>query len=147
MPQQIKRLLVAFAVLGVLFVVARFLLVPQSFGKYGHYRADSLDEIKKIEPKYVGRDECAACHPEIAQKKSTSSHAGVVCQTCHGPASKHIEDPMAVKPDKPKGREFCAMCHAENAARPKDMPQVDVESHNVGMECVLCHDPHSPKLK
>lgn len=147
MPPQIKHLIVVFAALIALFVGVRFLLVPASFGKYGHYRADSIDEIKKQEPKYVGRDECAACHPEIVKKNASSSHAGVVCQACHGPAAKHIEDPIAVKPDKPRGREFCALCHAKNEATPKDMPQVDFESHNVGMECFLCHNPHSPKLK
>lgn len=147
MPAQIKRLLIVFAALIGLFVGVRFLLVPASFGKYGHYRANSIEDNRAIEPRYAKADECAACHADIVKLKEGSRHAGVACQTCHGPAIAHIADPMAVKPDKPRGREFCALCHAKNAARPADVPQVDLEKHNVGMDCLLCHNPHSPRLK
>lgn len=149
MPQQIKRLLLVFGVLIACFIGIRTLLVPASFGKYGHYRADSTDDIRKIEPKYAaaGVTACEPCHPDIVKVKSRSRHAPLACQTCHGPALSHTGDPMSVKPDKPRGREFCALCHSKNTARPHDMPQVDIEEHNPGMDCLSCHKAHDPKIK
>lgn len=147
MPQQVKRLLLVFAALAVLFIGLRFFLVPPSFGKYGHYRADSIEDNKKIEPMYAHPGECENCHGDVAKIKAASRHASVACQACHGPSLSHIGDPAAVKPDKPHGREFCALCHAKNFARSKDVPQVNLEEHNRGMDCFLCHKPHNPKIK
>jgi len=46
MPVQLKTLLPLFAVFILLFLVARHFLIPESFGKYGHYRANAIDEIE-----------------------------------------------------------------------------------------------------
>ena len=44
-PQQVISL-VTIAVLAIAaLVAARIMLVPKSFGKYGHYRADAVTEI------------------------------------------------------------------------------------------------------
>lgn len=147
MPPQIKRLILLFSVFIGLFVLARHFLIPKSFGKYGHYRADSIDDIKLLPISYAGVDVCKACHEDLYNLKARSRHAKVNCESCHGPAVKHTEDPMSVKPDKPKGRQFCALCHSKNPSRPKNIPQIDVERHNAGTDCASCHNPHSPKLK
>ncbi|PIR17728.1 MAG: hypothetical protein COV46_02810 [Deltaproteobacteria bacterium CG11_big_fil_rev_8_21_14_0_20_49_13] len=146
MPPQIKRLAVLFAIFIGLFIVARYFLVPKSFGKYGHYRADSVEEVKALPMNYAGSSTCKTCHEDIYKLKASSKHATVACETCHGPAIKHAEDPMNIKPDKPKGRAFCGLCHTKNYARPKNMPQIDLEKHNEGMECYLCHNAHDPKI-
>ena len=146
MPPQIKRLAVLFAIFIGLFIVVRHFLIPKSFGKYGHYRADAVEEIGRLPENYAGNEVCQGCHEDIYELKAASEHAGVACETCHGPAMEHTEDPMGVKPVKPKGRAFCGLCHSRNAARPKNMPQVDMEEHNKGMECILCHKAHDPKI-
>jgi hypothetical protein len=44
MPVHIKRLIGAFAVVIVLFLILQQVLKPSSFGKTGHYRADAIQE-------------------------------------------------------------------------------------------------------
>ncbi|OGQ50556.1 MAG: hypothetical protein A3I09_02160 [Deltaproteobacteria bacterium RIFCSPLOWO2_02_FULL_47_10] len=147
MPPQIKRLALLFTIFIGCFILVRHFLVPKSFGKYGHYRADSVEENKSAAVNYAGADVCTGCHEDIAKTKADGKHARIACETCHGPGGKHIEDPSSFKPNRPKGRQFCGMCHAKNAARPKAIPQVDLEKHNEGMECYLCHKAHSPKIR
>ncbi len=147
MPPQIKRLAVLFAIFIGLFIMVRHFLVPKSFGKYGHYRADALAEIAQLPIAYAGKEVCAGCHENIVKEKAKARHAKIACETCHGPAVKHTEDPMSVKPNKPKGRDFCGTCHSKNAARPKNIPQVNLDEHNAGMDCYLCHKAHNPKVK
>lgn len=145
MPPQVKRLLLVFSVLIGSFVIVRHFLIPASFGKYGHYRADAISDVAALPAKYAGALVCADCHSDIFRRKQASMHRTVACESCHGPALAHTSDPMTVKPVKPGGREFCAMCHSNNAARPKSMKQVDVETHNPGAPCTACHNPHNPK--
>jgi uncharacterized membrane protein len=47
-PRQLVGIAVIFAVIIVAFIVGRMLFVPASFGKYGHYRADAVDEIAQV---------------------------------------------------------------------------------------------------
>ena len=145
-PPQIKRLALMFSIFIGLFIAVRYLLIPKSFGKYGHYRADAVEEVKASPTNYAGADICAGCHEDIVKLKAKGSHARITCETCHGAALKHTEDPMAIKPDKPHERAFCGLCHSKNAARPKNIPQVNLEEHNVGMDCYLCHKGHKPKI-
>ena len=66
MPQQLYRLGVAFALVLVALVAARYFLVPDTFGELGHYRAAALDSIAAHAKKYAGHQECALCHGDIA---------------------------------------------------------------------------------
>jgi nitrate/TMAO reductase-like tetraheme cytochrome c subunit len=46
---------------------------------------------------------------------------------------------------KPTGREFCGSCHALNAAKLKSaIFQIDLYKHNIGKNCIECHNPHQP---
>ena len=45
LPSQFIPPLILFALAGVALIVARQLLVPKTFGKYGFYRAAAVDEI------------------------------------------------------------------------------------------------------
>lgn len=144
-PPQITRLTLVAVVIVALFLAARYVLTPKSFGKFGHYRADSIADVEALPVKYAGNNEpCGMCHPEIVKTLSSSPHKGLICETCHGPALAHAEDPSSSKPIKPRGRDFCTVCHSKDAARPKNFPQVDVNTHNAGMDCNLCHKGHEP---
>ena len=46
MPQQVKRLVVIFALMIASLVLARIFLVPPTFGKLGHYRSAAIDLIR-----------------------------------------------------------------------------------------------------
>ncbi len=145
-PQQLVPLVILFVVLVSALVLARQLFVPETFGEYGHYRAQAVDEIAAMPMSYAGYAVCAECHDDIYQKKQLSSHAGLSCETCHGAAASHASGESETLPSVPRGREHCQLCHGYSAARPTGFPQILPEMHNPGEPCVTCHDSHSPRL-
>jgi hypothetical protein len=170
MPQYIKRLLLTFAVVISLFLVIRTLLVPKSFGEYGHYRGLSLEENAAKPFRYAGTAACGKCHQDIVSEKSAGHHAGLACEGCHGPAYKHSKFadsthavPLvdSLKLERNTARAYCATCHELNAARVKmvsDTVNVSVikmiqekkhgqvinKETNAPFACIECHNPHDP---
>ncbi len=137
----------------IAFFVVRALLVPKSFGQYGHFRGDNLAEQMAPPSQYGPPDVCASCHAKIFDTKSKGRHASVPCQTCHGPVSGHVQDdgmkPMIVN----RSFTLCARCHQKLEARPTQFPQITIQEHlgrvrlttegNEGV-CLTCHNPHRP---
>ncbi len=146
LPQQVRPLILAFALVVATFFVGRFLFMPKTFGEYGHYRAAAVDEIQALPVAYAGYQACMECHDDIFEERSKSHHRGISCETCHGPSTAHIEAPDEHTPDLPSGRDFCPLCHGYNISRPTGFPQVVTERHNPGQPCQSCHDPHNPLL-
>lgn len=144
MPQQVPRLVAVFALVAVVFLVMRQVLVPDTFGDLGHYRAAALETIAARPIKYAGHRACQDCHGDVAEKRLSGNHRGVTCETCHGPAATHVEQPTDVKPTVPNTREFCVTCHSYNPSRPTGFPQIDPPAHNYPQPCKDCHDPHAP---
>ena len=145
-PQQLIPLAVIVVLLVAGLIVVRVILVPKSFGKYGHYRADAVEEIASHRVVYAGFQACAECHDDIVATKQASKHKGVTCEVCHDTASQHITAPDQFTPIAPRGRGFCPLCHAYNPARPTGFPQINPEVHNPGKACMTCHNPHNPLL-
>jgi Cytochrome c554 and c-prime len=144
-PKHIRRLILVFAIFILLFLVARHFLVPETFGKYGHYRAAALDDYSLIEIHYSGQEACLKCHQDIQDLKAQDVHSDIHCETCHGPGQKHVISSKATDITKPSGREFCGSCHLINAAKLKNtIVQVDLSKHNIGKNCIECHNPHQP---
>jgi excinuclease UvrABC ATPase subunit len=144
-PPQINRLVLAFAIFISLFMVARHFLRPVSFGEKGHYRAAALIENAMVEIHYSGQQACFECHQNIEDLKAQDVHSDIHCETCHGPGQKHVLSSEAADILKPSGREFCGSCHTLNAARSKStVNQVDLSKHNIGKNCIECHNPHQP---
>ena len=140
--------------LGALFIffVVRALLVPGSFGQYGHFRGDNLAE-QAAKPMIHGSPvSCADCHDELFQIKMAGKHAAVPCQDCHAPLAHHIKDdgiePMPIH----KSYTLCIRCHLKIESRPKNFPQIDLHEHlakaNLTTDdegvCFTCHKPHDP---
>jgi hypothetical protein len=169
MPQQIKRLILAFAVFIVLFLFLQQALKPSSFGKLGHYRALAIQENEMKELHYAGSARCTKCHEEMQTDKSAGFHAQLQCEVCHVPGLKHalyadkFKDgklPDSLKMHKPDQRTDCALCHQINAARTKMLfdtinnsviHQVNTLKHNPVdkrtnevLRCIECHNPHQP---
>jgi cytochrome c553 len=98
---------------------------------------------------------------------------GPGCEVCHtGPAGNHpskepmplsIEDRVTtithkhtLHPADVPGRNLmltaqdmrnlCLNCHEKMAARPKNQPQIAIESHSGTELCTACHNPHSPRI-
>ncbi len=143
-PQQVVVLSLISLVVIVSFFTMRFILTPKSFGKYGHYRADAIDDVKNLPISYAGAKACGDCHDEIVKLKSKGFHRGVSCEVCHGPSAGHTEDPTSIKPEAPRQREGCPLCHNYSPSRPTGFPQIITAQHNPGKPCMTCHRPHNP---
>jgi hypothetical protein len=145
MPPQLKRLIPLFVIFIGLFLLARYFLVPESFGKYGHYRANSLDDNAAAKLNYAGEGACAECHDDVAELKSQDVHTDLACETCHGPGKAHADNPDSASVLKPTGFELCGLCHSKNPAKNPDVIiQVDLKKHYPETDCIKCHNPHKP---
>jgi cytochrome c553 len=140
------------------FTIVRFLALPESWGIYGHYRADAVAEEMAYEPVYQGADSCKECHAKRYKKWDSGKHRVVNCENCHGPGKEPATKPKTkCKKDITINRtnDLCIRCHLKLPARPHDFPdiphpQIDVEKHMKGkgkISCFKCHNPHHPDLK
>lgn len=144
--EHLVRLVLALAVGLLIFLVIRQAVVPKSFGRYGHYRAAALDDIRARPVSFAGKAVCEACHDDVMKIKSEGKHAGVSCEACHGPTAKHTEDPIENHAVKPNPATLCVRCHEADPAKPKKFPQVVSKDHAGEVSCDECHKPHSPQL-
>lgn len=144
MPPQLKTLIPLFGAFIILFLIARHFLVPDSFGKVGHYRFNSIADNSSRPMSYAGKATCVECHAENGTLLESDVHATLSCETCHGAGLAHNADPKKVKMTIPDQREFCGKCHDYNPSRGKIVQQVDLAVHNVGKKCIECHNPHAP---
>ena len=143
LPEALTRLLIVFAVFICGIFLLRFILPATLKDTKMHIRA-TIEKETLREKKYAGSSACKDCHDEYNVKKE-GYHRNLSCETCHGPAQRHVENPQEVKPEVPQKREFCILCHAYNLARPTGFPQINPVLHNPLKPCATCHNPHDPK--
>lgn len=144
--EHLLRLALVFLAGVILFIVIRAVLVPRSFGQYGHYRGNAIAEIAAKQPVFAGHQTCESCHTDVSEMKSKGKHAGVNCEACHGALASHADDPTSVLPPKLDTLVLCVRCHAASTAKPKTFPQI-TEDHGAGLPCETCHQPHSPQIR
>jgi hypothetical protein len=144
--EHLIRLVFVFAIGLATFVILRAVVVPKSFGQYGHYRGAAIGEIASRPVAFAGHDTCEACHSEVVDQKKLGKHVVVPCEACHGALAKHADDP-SVQPAKLDTFVLCSRCHEANAAKPKGFPQVVTADHSGGIACDTCHQPHHPKIE
>lgn len=141
MRPQVVRLGLVFVVFIAAFVALRSQVVPQGFGTEGFHRVEAPKVAESLKLVHAGKQACAECHPDIVES-TFHVKAGVSCESCHGPAEKHVQDFEAFLPKKPEGRDLCARCHGMVVGRRADFPQIDVKEHNAGEPCMSCHEIH-----
>lgn len=144
LPEQVKRLSVLLIILMVVFIWVQSNLVPDDFGKLGHYRTSALTEMAKKEVSYAGEEVCMGCHDGVAEIKEGGNHKNLNCEVCHGPSAQHANNPFEYTPKAPRKRELCPACHEYLPSRPTGFPQIISASHNHLKACITCHDPHEP---
>ncbi len=142
-PESLRRLVVVFLLMVGGFVLVRTMLPSELKDNALHVQATIERELAKP-IKHTGSEVCADCHEEYVVKKG-GYHRNLSCETCHGPAREHTENPGESKPTLPRMREFCVRCHAFNPSRPTGFPQINPAAHNPLKPCVTCHNPHDPK--
>lgn len=166
MPRHIVRLLLVLAVFGLAAIGAKLYFTDESYGMYGRYRGDAVAEMAADEPLYKGSGYCQSCHGTQHGEWSAGVHKVVNCETCHGAAVGH---PAGKQPSAPADKrlhsviaaarqenvkltipadsvKLCTLCHERMPGRPATQRQVVVSSHAGGQQCIVCHNPHSPKL-
>ncbi|MDR3691413.1 MAG: cytochrome c3 family protein [Fimbriimonas sp.] len=137
MTPQVTRICIVFGCLVFAFLGLKSVVVPDSFGKLGHYRYAALAELQGHPQKFAGKETCIKCHGNTAPH----SQNGVSCESCHGPGAAHAKDDSIGVTVMPT-RAACGACHAMSAARRDTFPQVDLSEHNPGQRCVDCHKMH-----
>jgi predicted CXXCH cytochrome family protein len=128
------------------FFLVRYLLVPEGFGTYGHYRAGALVDNMNMPVRYAGAAACADCHSDVVEARKGNKHVRIACEACHGALAAHVKAVADVIPQLPDGRELCLRCHLANVARPKTFPQIAIPDHGDGSLCLTCHNPHAPAI-
>jgi DmsE family decaheme c-type cytochrome len=108
-------------------------------------------EVPKIEgAEYVKDDEiCANCHGAYAKSFAENVHRGDGCESCHGPASRHVEtrgkEPGLIYSFKQGNpavlAETCARCHEQNTCAEGARWRTSKHA-NRGVTCVSCHRAH-----
>lgn len=142
LPPQLFRLVLLTIGIVVVYLTARYFLTPPSFGAYGWYRANALEERASQTPVYAGKQACDECHSEVLATLAAHKHKTLSCETCHGVGKAHAENPdvefskLSLTP--------CMRCHEANPTRPKWYPQITIKDHYTGERCTECHSPHEP---
>jgi len=149
--EHIIRLLIVIVVVVVILFLVRWFLIPQSFGRHGHYRGDSVKEQMDLPLVYLESAFCKDCHEVQYSDWKDNGHSSVNCETCHGHWEIHngrIKTMTAIK-----SSDGCLICHQKLTGRPDSFPQIvsfteHVEDQEVSEEdilnCLDCHDPHVP---
>lgn len=140
-PQIIRLVLLTLGIIGS-YLTARFFLKPPSFGEYGWYRGEALEEAAARPILYAGKKACDECHSDIVQKLAKAEHKGLACEGCHGAGQGHADNP-----DQKMGilsYSVCLRCHEANPSRPKWHKQIPSKKHYTGQKCTECHVPHQP---
>jgi hypothetical protein len=110
--------------------------------------------------------DCGGCHttgyrPEGHQDDrpgivGTWAFPGVQCEACHGPGSRHAEDPYGVRMVIERDSQLCGECHVRG--NPAEIDASDgftlhheqyedlYSSKHFALSCVTCHDPHASAL-
>jgi hypothetical protein len=149
--EHFTRLLIVVVVVVAGFFLIRSLLVPKSFGKYGHYRGDNVQEQMDLPLVHLSSGFCKDCHEVQYGDWEDNGHSLVNCETCHGHWEIHngrVKTMTAIK-----SSDGCLICHQKLTGRPEDFPQIlsfskHMEDQEVSEEdvqnCLDCHDPHVP---
>ena len=153
--RHIVHAVVLIAVVMVGFLVARAFTVPKSFGQYGHYRGESIQERQNLPAILENSETCRECHEDELKRKPNEpavwpgldawqkgKHGALTCENCHGNLKEHVErrridatlkDFVVTKDNRP---ELCLLCHHAMVARPKVLPIFDpkLEEHAAYLE-------------
>jgi predicted CXXCH cytochrome family protein len=152
--------IVIFVIAGI--IGARMIFVPSFTSanddfRYQWHRVANQEEWKAFKVKYQGSESCKDCHTDQYNAVAASVHAKVSCESCHGPAIDHPDNPAKLAIDKSK--DLCLRCHTNlpyRAGQYKELPKgaiqlkmVSPDEHNpgTGVQCIACHDAHKAAFK
>ena len=146
LPEQAVRVVVVFLFFAVGMFVIRQFIIPPKMKDPALQKMSSMDREAAKDIQYAGAPACGQCHEKEPALKKIGYHRDLSCESCHGAAQKHVDNPTEVKPTSPNKRDYCSYCHKYNSSRPTGFPQINPDTHNPRKPCITCHNPHNPKL-
>lgn len=144
-----RRSVGAFVVLAgglSLFLFAGARIAPGLVSEYGFRPDVNSAAWRALQPAYGEVALCARCHTTQFARLTSATHAGIGCESCHGPQGVHAlaipgtaeaELDVAVPTD-----ELCVKCHVAVEGRPAGFRQI-VPADHYTKACLACHDPHT----
>ncbi|TAK83806.1 MAG: c-type cytochrome [Betaproteobacteria bacterium] len=144
MPKHISRILAILAAGLAIALVAKWYFTTGSFYEFGHYRGDSVAEIAAKQPVLQTSGYCKSCHSERHLQWSAANHKSVQCEVCHGAGEGHPQKGKLPIPSDT--RKLCSLCHERMPGRPAAQPQIVLAEHGAEQQCIVCHNPHAPKI-
>lgn len=154
MKKHVWRPLYVIIGIVVLILVFRAFYVPDDFGAhergytFGYHRLSNEAEQKAFPAKYKDSSYCGECHEDNTVELESAGHFMIPCENCHGAAMDHPDSPEKLTVDR--SRDLCIRCHAAltmPSSGRSDIPGIDPLTHNSGLECSECHNPHNPSLE
>ncbi|MCF8089985.1 MAG: cytochrome c3 family protein [Desulfotignum sp.] len=137
-------------------LVLKGFFIPDSFGVYGYYRADAIQEVSARPIRHGTNQSCFKCHPYEAQIHKAGLHRTISCEFCHGTWADHVADEKKIGtlPVK-KNKEItylCLRCHnteikaravtvIKTVAMPAHLTDQKVKPTH---DCNQCHHVHAP---
>ena len=142
-------------------------VTPQGFvhtGKTAQYILPDLiwDAYEEsLQPNTLKFGDCAKCHTTGYDPNAKSDQPGltgtwkfegVQCESCHGPASLHVKNPIQAKLRVDRTSQACGTCHSRSprgnihakAGLVNNYQQLNtmLAGKKSAMSCINCHDPH-----
>lgn len=159
--RRLVRWAVPLAILAVLgFGVGGAIAV--TYGQFGAHPGRNATAWAIRPAAFEGTASCAVCHPDQAATWAAARHAGISCESCHGPLAGHPAanpSPELLAPersavpvaaagvllgaDTSAPTALCLTCHEAIVGRPLGFPVIEPATHFSGPSCVACHDPHA----
>lgn len=85
---------------------------------------------------------CLVCHVTgYDPATATWTADGVTCESCHTTPAEHPKEPATVD----RSPDLCGRCHSDTRFGWQDWQ--GSTHYQRGMDCAVCHDPHSASLK
>jgi DmsE family decaheme c-type cytochrome len=111
---------------------------------------------EKGEATYVGADTCTACHDTVEAAFAHTPHGSAAfarlapqgCESCHGPGSRHVDDPdteeLWPRVDRLPAKVVNAGCRTCHDSHTQFFWDGSVHQKR-GMSCTSCHSVHAPQ--
>ncbi len=152
-PGRVARLVRRSALLALLAAVLAVVLFAGGaafsffYAQYGYHPAENAASWAALAPVYADTTVCRSCHADQYERWTGSHHAGVVCESCHGPLAAHAANPSVAAKVVDPTDQACTACHQRIVGRPTGFPQVVLAEHYAGTTCLQCHNAHTTRAE
>jgi len=151
-PARLARIVTRLARAGTIVVVLAVVFfaagaaISFAYDQYGFHPERNALTWAGLRPTYVESPSCRSCHAAEYVPWTSSKHAVIACESCHGAQGVHgpaARVMPAAGPVPGPSDGICTACHGSVLGRPAALPQKDGATHYSGGSCLACHDAHT----